>query len=210
MDRIKPVIFLSASMPTKERDSRFFDTADFIAIRDAVVALVNAIIPNYSLIWGGHPAITTIIHEIFKKRGFGYNDFVTIYQSAYFAGNMPKENQNFDNVIITDAIRKYETESQNRIASLSLMRQRMLTDSPIFAGIFIGGMEGVIDEYELLKKYNPSARAYPIASTGAAAYMLYCDLLEQGELKGTRLLNDFCYSSLFDDILKKGETRSTI
>ena len=44
MDSSKPVIFLSASMPTKDRDRRFFDSADFIAIRDAVVALVNAII----------------------------------------------------------------------------------------------------------------------------------------------------------------------
>lgn len=93
MDTKKPVIFLSASMPTKERDHRFFDTADFIAIRDAVVALVNAIIPNFRLVWGGHPAITPIIHDIFKKRGFDYNKYVTIYQSAYFAGNMPKENQ---------------------------------------------------------------------------------------------------------------------
>ena len=106
MDTKKPVIFLSASMPTKERDHRFFDTADFIAIRDAVVALVNAIIPNFRLVWGGHPAITPIIHDIFKKRGFDYNKYVTIYQSAYFAGNMPKENQHFDNVVITDDVVK--------------------------------------------------------------------------------------------------------
>lgn len=54
-------------MPTNDRDHRFFDTADFIAMRDAVVALVNAIIPHYRLVWGGHPAITPIIHDIFKN-----------------------------------------------------------------------------------------------------------------------------------------------
>lgn len=137
MDTNKPVIFLSASMPTRDRDHRFFDTADFIAIRDAVVALVNAIIPDYSLVWGGHPAITPIIHDIFKKRGFDYNDFVTIYQSAYFAGKMPKENQQFDHVVITDDVREYATEKLNIAASLSIMRKRMLTDSPIFAGFLL-------------------------------------------------------------------------
>ena len=203
MDTKKHVIFLSASMPTKERDHRFFDTADFIAIRDAVVALVNAIIPNFRLVWGGHPAITPIIHDIFKKRGFDYNKYVTIYQSAYFAGNMPKENQHFDNVVITDDVRKYENETQNIAASLFVMRQRMLTDSPIFAGFFIGGMEGVLNEYELLKKYNSEARIYPIASTGAAAHILYDNLQKQGKINNTRLLNDYCYSSLFDDILNR-------
>lgn len=203
MDTNKPVIFLSASMPTRDRDHRFFDTADFISIRDAVVALVNAIIPDYSLVWGGHPAITPIIHDIFKKRGFDYNDFVTIYQSAYFAGKMPKENQQFDHVVITDDVREYATEKLNIAASLSIMRKRMLTDSPIFAGFFIGGMEGVLDEYELMKKYNPNARVYPIASTGAAAHILYNNLHEQGKINNTRLMNDYCYSSLFDDILNR-------
>lgn len=203
MDTSKPVIFLSASMPTKERDHRFFDTADFIAIRDAVVALVNAIIPNYSLVWGGHPAITPIIHDIFKKRGFDYNDFVTIYQSEYFTGKMPKENQKFDHVVITDEVRVYENEMQNKAASLSIMRQRMLTDSPIFAGFFIGGMEGVLDEYELLKKYNPDARVYPIASTGAVAQILYDKLQKQGKINNVGLMNEYCYSSLFNDILNR-------
>ena len=73
---------------------------------------------------------------------------------------MPKENQHFDNVVITDDVRKYENETQNIAASLFVMRERMLTDSPIFAGFFIGGMEGVLNEYELLKKYNSEARIY--------------------------------------------------
>ena len=148
MDSSKPVIFLSASMPTKDRDHRFFDTADFIAIRDAIVALVNAIIPNYRLVWGGHPAITPIIHDIFKKRGFDYNEHITIYQSNYFLGKMPKENQQFDNVVLTDEVRSYADEKKNIAESLAIMRERMLTDNPIYAGVFIGGMEGVLDEYE--------------------------------------------------------------
>ena len=123
MDSSKPVIFLSASMPIKDRDHRFFDTADFIAIRDAVVALVNAIIPNYRLVWGGHPAITPIIHGIFKKRKFDYNEYITIYQSRYYYGKTLKENQQFDNVILTDEVRKYADDKNNVAESLAIMRK---------------------------------------------------------------------------------------
>ena len=204
MDSNKPVIFLSASMPTKDRDHRFFDTADFIAIRDAVVALVNAIIPNYRLVWGGHPAITPIIHDIFKKRGFDYNEHITVYQSNYFAGEMPKENQRFDNVILTEAITSYANENENRAESLAIMRKRMLTDNPIYAGFFIGGMEGVLDEYKLLIKYSKDKpEIYPIASTGAAALILYQNLIQEGINCNPRLLTDYCYASLFDDLLNQ-------
>lgn len=204
MDSNKPIIFLSASMPTKDRDHRFFDTADFIAIRDAVVALVNAIIPNYRLVWGGHPAITPIIHEIFKKRGFDYNEYITIYQSNYFEGNMPKENLQFDNVILTEAVKSNVNENENRADSLVIMRKRMLTDNPIYAGVFIGGMEGVLDEYKQLMEYsNGKAEVYPIASTGAAALILYKELVNKGMNCNPRLLTDYCYASLFDDLLNK-------
>lgn len=191
-------------MPTKDRDHRFFDTADFIAIRDAVVALVNAIIPNYRLVWGGHPAITPIIHEIFKKRGFDYNEYITIYQSNYFEGNMPKENLQFDNVILTEAVKSNANENENRADSLVIMRKRMLTDNPIYAGVFIGGMEGVLDEYKQLMEYsNGKAEVYPIASTGAAALILYKELVNKGMNCNPRLLTDYCYASLFDDLLNK-------
>lgn len=203
MDTRKPLIFLSASMPTKERDKKFLVTADFIAIRDAVVALVNAIIPHYSLVWGGHPAITPIIHDIFKKRGFDYSDYITIYQSEYFTGKMPKENLSFDNIVLTQAIKGLDSDKQNREESLRLMRRRMLSDRPVFAGVFVGGMEGVIDEYYLLREYAPRAHAYPLASTGGAALILYHDILNNGEKLDDRLLTDYCYSSLFDDILNK-------
>ena len=204
MDSSKPVIFLSASMPTKDRDHRFFDSADFIAIRDAVVALVNAIIPNYKLVWGGHPAITPIIHDIFKKRGFDYNKHITIYQSNYFSGKMPKENQQFDNVILTQEVRCHADEKRNISESLAIMRKRILTDNPIYAGVFIGGMEGVLDEYNLLKFYtNEKSKIFPIASTGGAARILYKEMLDRQELYNPRLLTDYCYATLFNDLLSK-------
>ena len=200
MDKRKPVIFLSASMPNKEKNLKFFETADFIAIRDAVVALVNALIPHYCLVWGGHPAITPIIHEIFRKRNFSYNDYISVYQSEIFVGQMPQENFDFDNIIITDAVR-LDNGAIDKDKSLALMRKRMLTDNPIYASVFIGGMEGVLEEYKLVKKYAPKAKIFPIASTGAAARFLYDKLLEEDYALDDNLLTNYCYASLFDKLL---------
>lgn len=111
---------------------------------------------------------------------------------------------NFSNIVITPAVRNSEDEKQNILDSLAVMRERMLTDSPVYAGVFIGGMEGVIDEYELLKKYSINkSLIYPIASTGAAACVIYDDLVERKQIDNTRFLTDYCYSSLFDDLLNK-------
>lgn len=65
-------------------------------------------------------------------------------------------------------------------------------------------MEGVIDEYELLRKYSENqSLIYPIASTGAAARIIYEGLVERKQIDNTRLLTDYCYSSLFNDLLNK-------
>jgi len=41
------------------------------------------------------------------------------------------------------------------------------------AGIFIGGMDGVEEEFYLFRRMHPSAHLLPIASIGAAAAILY-------------------------------------
>jgi hypothetical protein len=40
-------------------------------------------------------------------------------------------------------------------------------------GIFIGGSEGVEEEYHLFRKMHPKTPAFPIASTGGTAAKLY-------------------------------------
>jgi hypothetical protein len=51
-------VFLSASVPLPSRNAVYFFTADVIAIRDSVRALVMVIMEQGSrLVFGGHPAI---------------------------------------------------------------------------------------------------------------------------------------------------------
>lgn len=42
-------IFLSASIPLQERDPGYIETADIIAIRDAVIALTTVVLPRHKL-----------------------------------------------------------------------------------------------------------------------------------------------------------------
>ena len=82
------------------------------------------------------------------------------------------------------------------------MRNKMLDESEFSAGIFIGGMEGVEEEFDMFVEKYPNALVFPIASTGAAAKMIY-DKKLSGENKNERLLKDYAYMSLFQELLIK-------
>tara|TARA_R110000744_G_scaffold326979_1_gene432702 strand:+ start:3339 stop:3938 length:600 start_codon:yes stop_codon:yes gene_type:complete len=186
-------IFLSASIPFKERHEKYYSTADIIAIRDAVVALAALVIPKYRLVWGGHPSITPIIYYILEKFELDIQDHVKLYQTKFYEKIFPVENKGFENIEITEDLGDLSS-------SLQLMREKMLGDNDYKAGIFIGGMEGVEDEYKMFIKLNPDAILLPIASTGGAAKIIYENYLES-ELQNEKLLNDYAYMSLLQELL---------
>lgn len=184
-------IFLSASIPSKERDRLYYDTADMVGIRDAVRALATVVIPKSHLIWGGHPAITPVIRYVMKRMNADMNNHVTLYQSDFYKDKFPVENQHFKQV-------RYTKEKEDSAGSISLMREKMIAGNDFQVGIFIGGMEGVIDEYQLFKKAHPRALILPLASTGAAAKIIYesHEKLNKEELK-----TNYAYMSLFRKLL---------
>jgi hypothetical protein len=189
-------IFLSASIPLPERDEKYIGTADIIAIRDAVIALTTVVLPHHRLIWGGHPSITPLIYYVMERLNLDIQEHVTLYQSKLFEKNFPEDNNKFKNIVFTDII-------DNDIEkSLLHMRNRMLDESEFSAGIFIGGMEGVEEEFDIFVEKYPNALVLPIASTGAAAKMIY-DKKLSGENKNERLLKDYAYMSLFQELLIK-------
>ena len=146
-------IFLSASIPLPERDSKYIDTADIIAIRDAVIALTTVVLPHHRLVWGGHPSITPLVYYVMKKLNLNIQEHVTIYQSKFFEKYFPEDNNKFNNVILTDVI------DNDRDKSLLHLRERMLDEFEFSAAVFIGGMEGIegdkekgIEGYTTMKK----------------------------------------------------------
>lgn len=186
-------IFLSAGVPTQDRPAKYYDSADVIAIRDSVIALASTVLANkgFHLIWGGQPAITPLIALVLERYNLRMTNRVTLYQSYEFERFFPKENENVGNIVYTE-------KKEDRKASLMLMRQRMIGEHDYAAAVFIGGMEGVEDEFDMFRKIHPDIPCLPIASTGAAAKIIYDE--HPGEFD-ERLLTELSYSSLFKDLL---------
>jgi len=178
-------IFLSASVPLPNRDRRFFDTADVLAIREAVKALVEAVLPVGRITCGGHPAITPLL-ALFVRDAELRQDKVTIFQSALFEGRMPVDLADFVDVRVTPAV------GTDRKASLTAMREEMVSSQRFTAAVVIGGMEGVFEEVDLFVRHNPYAIVLPLASTGAGAAIIH----EKGSYD-KELARELTFPSLF-------------
>lgn len=184
------MIFLSAGIPDNGPENDFFTTSDFVAIRDAVRSLASVIIPTTRLVYGGQPAITSLIRYIMYKTSPEHKENVILYQSAYFEKSFPKDNEYIENqclVPVKDTLQE----------SLTEMRMEMINNHSFEAGIFIGGKKGVVEEYDIFKKLHPGVPVFPIASTGAAAKALY----HLFDFSDNRLISDFAYKNLFKTLL---------
>lgn len=155
-------IFLSASVPVIGRGN-YYETADPFLIQCAVRELIIEVIQQHKIVWGGHPAITPMIWTICEDLGVDYSDSVILYQSCYFKDRFPEENQRFDNVIFTAAV------EGDQDASLALMRREMLSRDDLKAAVFIGGMEGIMVEYDMFVEHHHDATVLPVAAPGGAA-----------------------------------------
>ncbi|HCT74310.1 MULTISPECIES: SLOG domain-containing protein [Psychrobacter] len=185
-------VFLSASIPLVERHPSYYETADVIAIRDCVSSLAKIILPKFRLVWGGHPSITPLISSVLESLEVDIEEHVYLYQSEHFRKIFPVENEKFsESLIVTDDI-------GSRDESLALMREKMIVNNDFIAGIFVGGMEGVEDEFELFTQSHPEAMVLPMASTGAAALGIY----EEGDFD-ISLKDDYAYIALFYKLFKE-------
>lgn len=212
-------IFLSASIPLPDRHPKYYDTADIIAIRDAVIAFTSTVISNHRIVWGGHPSITPLIYYVMErliindlkrddwdlplskleknqindKLKSSIQKHVVLYQSLFFEQHFPKDNAKFENIV-------YTMNEGDIHSSIQLMRNKMLSDYEYSAAVFIGGMDGIEVEYNMFKERHPHAMLMPIASTGAATKIVY-DTLLNGDFKNERLVKDYGYMSLFQKLL---------
>lgn len=178
-------VFLSASVPDPNRAARYAQSADTVAIASAVGAVVHVLLGRRRLVWGGHPAITPMIYATAEDMGVDYSQWVLLYQSEYFEDRYPDDNARFKNVV-------YTPKEADRQASLTVMRRRMFQENIFGAGVFIGGMEGVIDEFQLLRELQPKAALLPITSTGGATL----DIATEIQNFSDDLATNFDYISL--------------
>ncbi|OYQ79401.1 hypothetical protein B9T19_06410 [Ignatzschineria sp. F8392] len=189
-------IFLSASIPLPERDPKFINSADISAIRDSINALTKYVVPKAHLVWGGHPSITPLIKYTLDQLEYDVKNHVTLYQSRLFEKHFPKDNDSFANIKLINSV------GDDRGKSLFVMRKAMLQNKKFIAGIFIGGMEGVIEEMKLFQEYHPDTPIFPIATTGAAALEIYnMSPTVYPEVYKNELIHNYAYLSLFIKLL---------
>jgi hypothetical protein len=187
-------VFLSASVPLPDRNEQFSQTADVIAIREAVKAIVGEVIPRGFLVFGGHPAITPLVARLLRTMGPESRGRFVLYQSAFFSDHFGADNDEFVELRIIPTFRK------SRKFSLKKMRERMIGETPFDAGVFIGGMEGVLEEFELFRNMHPNAHVWPIASTGAAARSVFERTASQ---RPELFVNEMTYPKLFRTLLSE-------
>lgn len=185
-------VFLSASVPTNDRNQTYFETAKPVAIQAAVTAFVQAILGRRKLVWGGHPAITPMIRFVAEGLEVGCQDWVTLYQSRFFDKDFPKENNSFERVVLTNIV------NEDKEQSLHHMREKMFTDNVFSHAIFIGGMEESLYEFDLITEHQPNVKIIPVWSTGGATR----DIADKVGDIDTRLKRDPNYVSLFYDLLE--------
>jgi hypothetical protein len=157
-------IFLSASVPVAGRGD-YHQTANPFLIQFAVRELLTVCLGRRLLVWGGHPAITPMVWAVCEDLGIEYAKAVILYQSRLFEDAFPDENARFGNVVFIDAV------EGDRAKNLAHMRIEMLSGT-FDAAVFIGGMDGVIDEYQLFQKMHPNAKVLAVRSPGGAAMKL--------------------------------------
>lgn len=157
-------IFLSASVPTRppfDADCRPQE------IQAAISAVAQVALGRKKLVWGGHPAITPLLWAAAQAVGVEYAVAVELFQSRFFADeDFPMENKHFANVTYTEPV------PGDLAKSLKQMRLAMITSTEFDAAVFVGGMEGIRDEYEIFTATWPNATCIPIAQTGGAACQL--------------------------------------
>jgi SLOG cluster3 family len=169
-------IFLGGSIPNPERWDGYFDARE---ITDATAAAARAILTAGGIIvTGAHPTIAPLLLYIAAE--FPRNLIhprVLIYQSGLFESVMPKEATRFQNegigsLRITKAAPGDRPMYGHWDASLRIMRRRMFSDTYPEAGIFIGGMHSIREEFELLREINPAVLTYSLARPGGESARL--------------------------------------
>jgi hypothetical protein len=160
-------IFLSASFPSGERGERF-PTADAAAIADAVTAVVRAVLEAEGrLVFGAHPTISPLVLLVAGEHR--RKEVVEIFQSRHYERLIPDETRRL--VELGFGKIHWTEKLDSREESLALMRSEML-ERPLAAGVFVGGMEGVVDEFALLRERVP---CFLIAAPGGAARRLVAE-----------------------------------
>ena len=165
-------VFLSASFPSGKRGTRF-EPFDPGAIADAVTAVARAVlVAKGRLLFGGHPTITPLVLMVASE--LEIEGAVDVFQSRWFADQITRETRTLQDAGFGEI--HWTPQRATREQSLETMREAMLGhDRKLIAGVFVGGMEGVREEYELFRRFQPLVPRVSLVGPGGAAAKLPMD-----------------------------------
>ena len=168
-------LFLSASIPDPQRWS---GEADPLAITDAVVALARAFLTaGARLVTAAHPTIAPLLLYVAAELPEEQSRQIVTYQSEVFEDVLPIATQRFRDEGIgefnwTPAAPGEQPRPGECDQSLAIMRRQMLGESKPCAAAFVGGMEGIPQEFSTFTELNPNAPVYAVGRPGGEARTL--------------------------------------
>jgi hypothetical protein len=172
---VDKTIFLSASIPNP---ARWDGPSDALAITDAVVSLARAFLTaGTRIVTAAHPTIAPLLLYVAAELPAESPRRVVTYQSALFEDVLPEATRRFrdeeiGSFVWTEASPGDTPEPGERESSLHIMREQMLRETHPSAAVFIGGMEGISDEFSMFTTLFPHAPVYPVGSPGGEARVL--------------------------------------
>ncbi len=196
-------VFLSASIPDPERWDGAFDARE---ITDAVVAASRAVLTAGGiLVTAAHPTIAPLLLYVageFPRRP-DQPASVVIYQSNLFHDVLPEATRRFQasgvgELRLTQAAPGDQPLPTKWDRSLLTMRAQMFAETDPVAGVFVGGMTGIRQEYELLASRHPRPLLYSVGRPGGEASQLAGEI--ETPLNGLLRTGDV-YPSLFREVI---------
>ncbi len=166
-----PVALLSASVPDPDRWPSGFDP---FAITDAVVAVARSVFTSGGkILTAAHPTIAPLILQVGDRFPGGEEKRVVLFQSRLFETEIAPATKammrrDYVQLVWTPAVKGDRPQPEHGAQSLERMRAAMM-EVPIQAAFFIGGMEGVAVEYDLVRARHPDAACFAFARPGGAA-----------------------------------------
>lgn len=157
-------IFLSSSLPSGSRGEEVIPY-DAPAIIDAVAAISRVVLRRGGrLVSGGHPTITPVMLTVGEQ--VGVRRAVDVFQSRWFEEHIPEETEELvkSGVGSSHFVDKEDTKE----ASLLAMRREIVKTRPV-AAVFVGGMDGIVREHDMVGQLLPGVPRIPLRGPGGAA-----------------------------------------
>ncbi|MGE3961941.1 MAG: hypothetical protein AB7F65_09700 [Dehalococcoidia bacterium] len=192
-------IFLSASIPTRRP---WDEASDPFEITDAVVAFTRAVLTGGGrIVTAAHPTIAPLILYVAAELPIEFIEApVIVYQSEVFRDVLPSATvemaeRGLADMRYTPAVSGEPPDPVAAPGSLLLMRRQLLGEVQPSACVFVGGMEGIFDEYDLAISLVPDAPRFVLGAPGGAA----------AELAGAEqeLVNGFAYGRVYPALMRR-------